>query len=235
VGWAVGLGEGSTDGDGEALGSTDGLGLGEGSGDADGSGVGAGVADGSGAGVAVAPGVGWAVGLVVPGAAVGAAETAGSVAVATGGSVTRGAGANTGSCATTWEAAKTNAPPRRATVRMVTISVPVVRIAPRMTWLRRSQSHECWAPRLRRSSSAASRIRSSRSAVGRGVGSAPSRPRTRVLPPISAVQAAQPLTWAARRAAFAGSSSSSRNASIRAPARAQSRAWLTGGFVTPYT
>ena len=232
VGSAVALGDGSTEGVGDVLGSGVGLGVAEGSGEIEGSrdSVGAGVITGS--GVAETTGLGRGVAFV-EGSAVWAAGTEG-VGVATGGTVAR-CPVNTGSWATTWDAAKTNAPPSSATERMVTSRVPVVRIAPRMTWVRRSDSHERWARRRARSSSAAIRIRSSRSGVGRMTGNEPRRPRTRVLLPISAVQAAQVLTWAARRAASTEPSSSSRNASMSARARAQSRAWPTCGFVTSHT
>lgn len=232
VGSAVALGDGSTDGVGEVLGSVEGLGLTEGSLDAEDSAdsVGAGVITGS--GVADTTGLGRGVAFV-EGSAVWAAGTEG-LGVATGGMLARGP-ENTGSCPTTCEAANTNAPPSSVTERMVTRRVPVVRIAPRITCVRRSDSHERWARRRARSSSAAMRIRSSRSGVGRMTDREPSRPRTRVLLPISAVQAAQVLTWAARRAASAAPRSSSRNASMRARARVQSRAWPTCGFVTSHT
>lgn len=176
VGSAVALGDGSTEGVGEALGSGVGLGLAEGSGESEGSMVPAGAGVIAGAGVAESTGLGRGV-AVIEGSAVGAAGTEG-VGVATGAMVAR-ASVNTGSRWTTCDAAKTKAPPSSATDRMVTISVPVVRIAPRMTWVRRSDSHERWSPRRARSSRAASRIRSSRSGVGRGMGRDPSRPRTR--------------------------------------------------------
>ncbi len=230
VGSAVALGDGSTEGVGDGLGSGVGLGLAEGSGETEGAkdSVGPGVVTGS--GVAESTGLGRGV-AVVEGSAVWAAGTGVSVGVATGGMVARWP-LNTGSCETTCDAANTNAPPSSATDIIVTMRVPVVRIAPRMTWVRRSDSQDRLAPRRARSSRAASRIRSSRSAVGRATGSEPSSPRTRVLLPISAVQAAQPLTWPARRAASAAASSSSRNASTRVRAPAQSRAWPTCGFVT---
>ena len=182
--------------------------------------------------VAEGAGLGRGVALAV-GSAVWAAGTGVSVGVATGGMLAlceKG-----GSCLTNCDAAKTKAPPSSATDRIVTIRVPVVRIAPRRTWVRRSESHERRSCRRARSSSAANRIRSSRSGVGRSTGSDPSSPRTRVLPPISAAQAAHPLTWAASRAASLAWSSSSRNASMSVRAREQSRAWLTCEFVTSHT
>lgn len=100
----------------------------------------------------------------------------------------------TGSFVTNSVAARTKAPPSRATDKMVTMSVPVVRIAPRRTWVLRSDSHERWARRRARSSRAASRILSSRPVVGRGIGREPRSAMTSVLLPISAVQTAQPLT-----------------------------------------
>lgn len=137
VGSAVALGDGSTEGVGDGLGS--GVGLAEGSGESEGSTatVGAGVITGP--GVAESTGLGRGV-AVIEGSAVGAAGTEG-VGVATGAMVARDS-VNTGSRWTTCDAAKTKAPPSRATDRMVTTSVPVVRIAPRMTWVRRSDSHE---------------------------------------------------------------------------------------------
>lgn len=227
MGSTVGVGVGSSDGDAEASGVA--LGLTEGSADVDGSSVaGAGVT-----GSGVAESTGLCRGVEVGGSAVWAAGTE-IVGVATGGRVAR-CPMITGNCATTCEAANTNAPPSRATVMMVTIRVPVVRIAPRMTCERRSESHEPWARRRARSSRAASRIRSSRSGVGRGIGNDPRRLSTRVLLPISAVHAAHPLTCPASLAASVGPSSSRRKASISARAREQSRAWLTCGFVTPRT
>lgn len=139
VGSAVALGDGSTEGVGDGLGSGVGLGLAEGSGEGDGS------TGGAGLGVAVRPGVAESTGLgrgvaVIEGSAVGAAGTEG-VGVATGAMVARDS-VNTGSRWTTCDAANTKAPPSSATDTMVTMSVPVVRIAPRMTWLRRSESQE---------------------------------------------------------------------------------------------
>jgi hypothetical protein len=137
VGSAVALGDGSAEDEGDALGSSLGLAEGSSEGEACGDSVGAGVAAGS--GVAETTGLGRAV-SVVEGSAVWAAGTD-VVGVATGGRVAR-CPLNTGSCATTCEAANTNAPPSRATDRIVTRSVPVVRMAPRMTWVRRSESQE---------------------------------------------------------------------------------------------
>ena len=142
VGSAVAVGVGSTEGDGEADGSSEGLGLALSSGVAEGSGEGVGTAVGSGDGVAETPEVGRGVAVAVPGAAVGTAEAGASVGVATGGRVARATGWKGGNCATTCEAANTKAPPSSATVTIVTISVPVVRMAPRMTCVRRSDSQE---------------------------------------------------------------------------------------------
>jgi hypothetical protein len=138
VGSAVALGDGSTDGVGDGLGS--GVGLGSGLAEIEGAtdSVGSGVATGS--GVAETTGLGRGVAVVV-GSAVGAAETGVSVGVATGG-IVAGCPMNSGNRTTNCDAAKTKAPPRRATDRIVTIRVPVVRIAPRMTWVRRSDSQE---------------------------------------------------------------------------------------------
>ena len=224
VGEGVGVGLALGDGAGLALADGDGLALGDGAGSAD-------VIAGSGVAETTVLGRGVVVG---PGSAVGVARSRVGAGVTTGAMVARATTAvRTGT--TTCEAANTNAPPSSATDRMVTTRVPVVRIAPRMTWVRRSDSHEWLVPRRARSSSAARRIRSSRSAVGRGTGSEASNPRTRVLLPISAVQAAQPLTCVASRAASAGLRSSSRNASMSSRACAQSRAWPTCGFVTSHT
>ena len=172
----VGLGVGSTDGDGEADGSSDGLGLALSSGVAEGSGVGVGAVVGSVDGVAEGPELGRGVAVAGFAGAVGTAEAGVSVGVATGVRVARAGGWKAGNCATTCEAANTNAPPRRATVMIVTISVPVVRIAPRITWVRRSYIQERCSWRRRRSSNAATRMRSSRSGMGRGVPSDPSSP-----------------------------------------------------------
>ena len=139
VGSAVALGDGSTEGVGERLGSGVGLGLAEGSGEIEGSGVSVGAGVITGSGVAETTGLGRGVDIV-EGSAVWAAGTE-VVGVATGVMLARSP-VNTGSCATTCEAAKTKAPPRSATVMIVTIRVPVVRIAPRMTWVRRSDSQE---------------------------------------------------------------------------------------------
>lgn len=229
MGSAVALGDGSAEGVGVGVASGVALGVVEGSVETDGAGdsVGAGVITGS--GVAETTELGRGVD-VVEGSAVWAAGTE-VVGVATGGMVARGP-VRIGKFDTTCDAANTKAPPRSATDRMVTMSVPVVRIAPRRTWVRRSDSHERCAWRRVRSSRAAIRIRSSRSGVGRATGNDPRSPRTRVLLPISAVQAAQPLTCAARRAASAAWRSSSRKASMSSRARAQSR---TRGVVTPHT
>ncbi len=195
-GVGVGVGEGSAvalgDGSGVGVGEGSGVALGDGSGEGSaaivgaGESVGAGVITGSGVAETTVLGLGVD---IVPGSAVWAAWSKVGVGVTTGAMV---ALLNTGT--TNCEAAKTNAPPSNATDMMVTINVPVVRIAPRMTWVRRSESHERLAPRPARSPSAARRIRSSRSGVGSGVGSAASRPISRVAPPSSAAHAAQPLT-----------------------------------------
>ena len=133
------LGDGSTVGVGVAVGSGVGVGVGlaDGSTETVGSTVGAGVASGS--GVTETTELGRGVDIV-EGSAVRAAGTE-VVGVATGGRVARPPlPLNTGT--TNCEAANTKAPPSRATVMIVTTSVPVVRMAPRMTWLRRSESHE---------------------------------------------------------------------------------------------
>ena len=137
-GFSVGVGVGSDVGAGDAVSS------GVGSGDAVGSGVGSSVATGvgSGVGACVGPGVTTTipgVGLAGRGDVVGATVCAG-VGVTSGAMVAPPV--NTGSCATSWEAAKTNAAPSSATVTIVRTSVPVVRIAPRRTWVRRSASQE---------------------------------------------------------------------------------------------
>ncbi len=144
VGSAVALGDGSTDGLGVGVGSAVGLGAGLAETVGSAVAVGAGVATGS--GVAEATGLGRGVAMS-EGSADWAAGTNVSVGVATGGMVARG-GVNGGNCATNCEAANTKAPPSRATDRIVTTSVPVVRMAPRMTWLRRSDSQDRFARRL---------------------------------------------------------------------------------------
>ena len=150
-----------------------GVGVGVGSGDALGSGVGSGVAAWVGAGVGVGDSVGAGVGFEVGtgvGSVVGVTTTPAGVGVpgrgvAVGTAVCSGVGASVGvtsgaivtrevkagSWATNCEAAKTNALPSRATVTIVTTSVPVVRIAPRRTWSRRSASQERCSWRRRRS------------------------------------------------------------------------------------
>lgn len=140
VGSAVADGDGSTVGVGVALGSGVGVGVGDGVADGSretvGSAVGTGVA---GSGVAETTELGRGVDIV-EGSAVWAAGTE-VVGVATGSRVARPPlPLNTGT--TNCEAANTNAPPSRATVMIVRTRVPVVRMAPRRTWVRRSDSHE---------------------------------------------------------------------------------------------
>ena len=139
LGSAVALGDGSTEGVADGLGSGDGLGLAEGSGESDGWTESAGAGVIAGAGVAESTGLGRGV-AVIEGSAVGVARSRVGVGVTTGPIVAPAV--NTGSRWTTCDAAKTKAPPSNATDRMVTISVPVVRIAPRTIWVRRSDSHE---------------------------------------------------------------------------------------------
>ena len=178
VGSAVALGDGSTEGEGEGEGSGGTVGAAE----SDGTGVitGSGVAETTELGRGVAGSADWTAGTDV-------------VGVSTGAMVAR-CPVNTGSCVTNCDAANTNAAPRRATATIVAIKVAVVRIAPRITCVRRSDSHEWWEWRSTRSSRAARRILSSRAAVDRGTGSEPRSAMTSVPPPISTVQAAQPLT-----------------------------------------
>ena len=144
-GSAVALGDGSTEGVGDGVSSGVGLRLGVGSAAGVGSGGGAWVGFGV---TTTIPGVG----LAGRGDVVGATVCAG-VGVTTGGIVAPPV--NTGSCATSWEAAKTNAAPSSATVTIVRTSVPVVRIAPRRTWVRRSASQERCSWRRRWSARAA--------------------------------------------------------------------------------
>ena len=171
-GAGVGVGDGATDGGGVRRGFSVGDGAGDGDGEGDGSalalGEGAGVALGSGDGDGLAEGAGVGSG-VTTGFAVGAgvATTAGGVSAGAVGSTFVGAGVGVMSGATVpcgvgagagcvkKAAARTNAPPRNATVTMATMSVPVVRTAPRNTCVRRFASHERWSCRLARSAIAA--------------------------------------------------------------------------------
>jgi hypothetical protein len=132
VGVGCGVGCGVTAGGDDAVGSDVGDGLGEGEidGEGDGVGVGSGVRTTTGVCVAttgdgVGTGVAVGVGAIVAGCGVGEAV-----------GVERNA-RSFGSCAMMLEVAKTNAPPRSATVTIVRTSVPVVLIAPRTTWVRR--------------------------------------------------------------------------------------------------
>lgn len=159
-GEGVGLGDGSAlalgDGAGVALGSPI-LGSAEAAGLADGVGVGAGVWYSPvlpltvGAGVATtAGGVPWvgvaadSVGWTFVGAGVGVMSTT---------TVAREDGAGAGCVSSA--APRTAAPPSKATVTTATMSVPVVRIAPRKTCVWRFSSHERWSCRRARSAIAA--------------------------------------------------------------------------------
>jgi hypothetical protein len=125
-GVALGDGEGVALGDGEAAGLADGLGLGLGV--ATGLAVGAGVATTAG-GVSLTEGAAVTVGWTIVGASVG---------VMFGPTVARGEGAGAGCVSSA--AARTAAPPSNPTVTMATMSVPVVRTAPRKTCVWRSWS-----------------------------------------------------------------------------------------------
>jgi len=175
----VGDGDGLACGGGVRRGFSVGVGVccGVGAGDALGSGVGSGVATSVGLGVGVATSVGLGVGVAtwvgsgggawvgpgvtttIPGVGLAGRGDVVGATVCAGVGVTSGAmvapPVNTGSCATSWEAAKTNAAPSSATVTIVRTRVPVVRIAPRRTWVRRSASQERCSWRRRWSARAA--------------------------------------------------------------------------------
>ncbi len=239
-GLSVGVGVGEGEGVGSAVALGDGTGVAVGAGVAVGEGVGVGAADSVGeavgAGVAVGDGVGAGVamgavvtlGVAVTGAAVDGrvvADAASCVAgadkvgVATGLRVAPRP-AVTGSLLINSDAARTSAPPRRVTTRIVATKVPVVRTAPRRICVRRSASQEWWSRRRARASMAAARIRSSRSRDGGGVaGRLASSERMRAAAASSARQAAHPLTCALNHAKSAGRSSSSVNESVSCRAR----------------
>ena len=147
-----GVGDGVGMGDGSALALGDGAGLALGSGDGDGladeTGVGLGVTTGFAVGTGVATTAGGVAGGAVDSTFVGA-----GVGVMSGPTVTRGVG--TGGVCVKYAEARTNAPPRNATVTIATISVPVVRTAPRNTCVRRFASHERRSCRFARSAMAA--------------------------------------------------------------------------------
>jgi hypothetical protein len=175
VGAGVGVGDGLADGGGVRRGFTvgdgvgDGVGVGDGSAVALGDGAGvalgsatlgsaetAGLAEGTGVGAGVATGfaVGAGVATTAGGVSAGAVDrTMVGVGVMSGATVTRGVGA--GADCVKYAEASTNAPPRNATVMTATMSVPVVRTAPRKTCLLRSPSHERWSCRRARSAMAA--------------------------------------------------------------------------------
>ena len=125
---ALGDGEGVALGDGEAAGLADGLGLGLGV--ATGLAVGAGVATTAG-GVSLTEGAADTVGWTIVGAGVGVMSVP---------TVAREEGAGAGCVSSA--AARTAAPPSNPTVTMATMSVPVVRTAPRKTCVWRSWSQE---------------------------------------------------------------------------------------------
>jgi hypothetical protein len=230
VGMGVGVGVGSADGVGSGVGTGDAVSVGVG----DGSGVGSAVGSTDGDGVmSITAGVG----VARFGGTVGAAVSAG---VGAGVGVTSGLtvplGPNTWAvCAMKPEAAKTKTPPRRATATIVTTSVPVVRIAPRMTCAGRSASQERRSCRRRRAAIAARMIRSSRSADADGSGCVASNPISRVVPPSSAEHAGHSRRCSAswRRPPWA--SSSSRYALISGRAASQSRGSGAEIWLTPHT
>jgi hypothetical protein len=149
-GFSVGDGDGDGKGvgDGSALALGDGagvtLGLAETAGLADGDGEG----DGVGAGVTTGLAVGAGVVMTAGGVSLteGAADTVGwtivgaSVGVMSGPTVACGDGGGTGCVSSA--AARTAAPPSNPTVTMATMSVPVVRTAPRKTCVWRFWSQE---------------------------------------------------------------------------------------------
>ena len=138
------------DGTAVALGDGAGVTLGSGDGDwlADGDGLGFGVTTGFGVGAGVATTAGGVAGGTVDSTFVGA-----GVGVMSLPTLACGAGVEVGCVKNA--AARTNAPPRNATVTMATMSVPVVRTAPRNTCVRRLANHERWSCRLARSAMAA--------------------------------------------------------------------------------
>ena len=213
VGLADGSGVGETVGAAEDGGGVDGVGLMTTSGDAETTELGRGVA-------------------VVVGSAVWTAGTE-MVGVDTGGSVARGNERR--KLRTTCDAAKTKAPPSRATDMIVTISVPVVRIAPRMTCVRRSDSHERCERRRVRSSKAATQ--DALIEVWRGMRHVQRAEEAQDAGAAADLDGACGAALDVRRQAggVGASSSSSRNASMSARARVQSRAWPTCGFVTTHT
>ena len=158
-GFSVGDGEG--DGEGEGDGSADALGEGEGV--AEGWLEGAGLADSVGLGLGVATGLAVGAGVATTAGGVplteGAADTVGwtivgaSVGVMSGPTVAREEGAGAGCVSSA--AARTAAPPSNPTVTIATMSVPVVRTAPRKTCVWRPWSHERWSCRRALSATAA--------------------------------------------------------------------------------
>ena len=162
VGAGVGVGDGLADGggvrrgfsvgdgvgDGVGVGST--VALGDGVGVALGSAETAGLADGTGVGAMVTAGLAVGAGVATTASGVpftgDAADTVGwtivgaSVGVMSGPTVAREDGAGAGCVSSA--APSTAAPPSNPTVTMATMSVPVVRIAPRKTWVWRFSSHE---------------------------------------------------------------------------------------------
>jgi hypothetical protein len=145
-------------GDGVGVGDGSAVALGDGAGVAVGSGVGDGLGDGAGVGLGVTTGSAVGAGVAttargVAAGAVGEAFVGAGVGVMAGPTVPRGWD-TAGGCVKYAEA-RTNAPPRNATVTMATMSVPVVRTAPRRTWIRRLASHERWSWRFARSAMAA--------------------------------------------------------------------------------
>jgi hypothetical protein len=134
----VGAGDGST------------VALGDGAGVALGAAETAGLADGAGVGLGVTTGLAVGAGVVTTAGGVslteGAADTVGwamlgaSVGDMLGTTVARGDGGGTGCVSSA--AARTAAPPSNPTVTMATMSVPVVRTAPRKTCVWRFWSHE---------------------------------------------------------------------------------------------
>ena len=145
------------EGDGSALALGEGAGVALGSGDGDGLADGAGVGSGVTTGFAVGTGVATTAGGVP--LTEGAADTVGWTIVGAGvgvmsvPTVAREEGAGAGCVSSA--AARTAAPPSNATVTTATMSVPVVRTAPRKTCVWRSWSHERWSCRRALSATAA--------------------------------------------------------------------------------
>ena len=181
------------------------VGAGVGVGDGEGEGVGLGVTSGVGRGVGAGVGLGVATWTCGAGVAVAVGVAVGD-GVATAIATCLGAGGGTRpTCwakpGTKFEAAHTPPTAMIATTKTVATNVPVVRTVPRRICVHRSASQFRCSWRRRRSSSEASRTRSSKSGVGGTSGSEVRSPIKRVTLPRRAAQAGQVRTWSASDAA----------------------------------